>query len=95
MKLAELSIRRHVLAYMLSAVLILFGLIAYQKIGVDRSSLETALQSPEIKARLKDECEQALTAGVFGSPHVRIDGEAFFGADRLPQIEKWLEAGGF
>ena len=36
MKLAELSIRRHVLAYMLSAVLILFGLIAYQKIGVDR-----------------------------------------------------------
>ena len=65
------------------------------KIGVDRSSLETALQSPEIKARLKDECEQALTAGVFGSPHVRIDGEAFFGADRLPQIEHWLKAGGF
>ena len=31
MKLAELSIRRHVLAYMLSAVLVLFGLIAYQK----------------------------------------------------------------
>lgn len=28
MKLAELSIRRHVLAYMLSAVLVLFGLIA-------------------------------------------------------------------
>ena len=26
-----LSIRRHVLAYMLSAVLVLFGLIAYQK----------------------------------------------------------------
>ena len=36
MKLAELSIRRHVLAYKLSAVLILFGLIAYQKIGVVR-----------------------------------------------------------
>ena len=36
MKLAELSIRRHVLAYMLSAVLVLFGMIAYQKIGVDR-----------------------------------------------------------
>lgn len=29
MKLAELSIRRHVLAYMLSAVLILFGLIEH------------------------------------------------------------------
>ncbi len=65
------------------------------KIGVDRSSLETALQTPEIKARLKDECEQALTAGVFGSPHVIVDGEHFFGADRLPQIERWLETGGF
>jgi len=65
------------------------------KIGVDRSSLETALQTPEIKARLKDECEQALAAGVFGSPHVIIDGEHFFGADRLPQIERWLETGGF
>ena len=24
-----------------------------------------------------------------------IDGAPFFGADRLPQIEKWLETGGF
>ncbi|HQU80160.1 MAG TPA: 2-hydroxychromene-2-carboxylate isomerase [Azonexus sp.] len=63
--------------------------------GVDRSSLESALQSPEIKARLKDEVDNAMKAGIFGSPHVIIDGEAFFGADRLPQIEKWLETGGF
>lgn len=36
MTLPELSIRRHVLAYMLSAVFVLFGLIAYKDIGVDR-----------------------------------------------------------
>ncbi|MGB2831877.1 MAG: efflux RND transporter permease subunit [Methylotenera sp.] len=36
MTLPELSIKRHVLAWMLSAVIVLFGLIAYQKIGVDR-----------------------------------------------------------
>ncbi|MFA5529847.1 MAG: efflux RND transporter permease subunit [Thiohalomonadaceae bacterium] len=36
MTLPELSIRRHVLAYMLSAVIVLFGLIAYQRIGIDR-----------------------------------------------------------
>ena len=65
------------------------------QLGVDRGRLEAALQSPEIKARLKDEVDQAMHAGVFGSPHVIIDGEAFFGADRLPQIEKWLQAGGF
>jgi len=64
-------------------------------LGVDREALAVALQSPEIKARLKDECDQALAAGVFGSPHVIIDGEPFFGADRLPQIERWLETGGF
>ena len=64
-------------------------------LGVDRNSLAAGLQSPEIKARLKDEVDHAMKAGVFGSPHVIIDGEAFFGADRLPQIEKWLETGGF
>ena len=36
MTLPELSVRRHVLAYMLSAVLVLFGVISYQRIGVDR-----------------------------------------------------------
>jgi 2-hydroxychromene-2-carboxylate isomerase len=64
-------------------------------LGVDRAPLAAALQSPELKARLKDEVDQAMQVGVFGSPYVIIDGEAFFGADRLPQIEKWLETGGF
>ena len=64
-------------------------------LGVDRSSLETALQRQEIKDRLKAEVDDALAIGVFGSPHVMIDGAPFFGADRLPQIEKWLETGGF
>ncbi len=36
MTLPELSIRRHVLAWMLSGVLVLFGIIAYHRIGVDR-----------------------------------------------------------
>ena len=64
-------------------------------LGVDRDNLAAAVQSPEIKARLKDEVDAAIKAGVFGSPHVIIDGEAFFGADRLPQIEHWLKTGGF
>ena len=36
MKLAELSVHRHVLAFMASAVFVLFGVVAYQRIGVDR-----------------------------------------------------------
>ncbi len=36
MTLPEFSIRRHVMAVMMSAVLVLFGVIGYQDIGVDR-----------------------------------------------------------
>jgi HAE1 family hydrophobic/amphiphilic exporter-1 len=36
MTLPELSIKRHVLAWMMSAVLVLFGIISYQRIGMDR-----------------------------------------------------------
>src|SRR5688500_3384755 len=36
MTLSELSIRRHVFAFMLSAVLVLFGAIAYQRMGIDK-----------------------------------------------------------
>jgi HAE1 family hydrophobic/amphiphilic exporter-1 len=37
--LPELSIQRHVFAYMLSGVLLLFGVIAFDRIGVDRFPL--------------------------------------------------------
>ena len=36
MNLPELSINRHVLAYMLSAVIALFGFVSYQRMGIDR-----------------------------------------------------------
>jgi len=36
LSLPELSIKRHVLAWMLSGVIVLFGIIAYNRIGVDR-----------------------------------------------------------
>ena len=66
-----------------------------ETLGVDRAALAAALQSPEMKERLKAEVDNALQLGVFGAPYVLIDGEAFFGADRLPQIEHWLQTGGF
>src|SRR3972149_58007 len=36
MTLPELSIKRHVLAFMASGVLLLFGIIRYQRLGMDR-----------------------------------------------------------
>ncbi|MFV0665843.1 2-hydroxychromene-2-carboxylate isomerase [Denitromonas sp.] len=64
-------------------------------LGVDGAALAAALQSDPVKARLKAACSEAIDKGVFGSPFVIIDGEPFWGADRLPQIERWLDTGGF
>jgi 2-hydroxychromene-2-carboxylate isomerase len=63
--------------------------------GAEPAALAAALLEPVLKERLKTECATALVKGVFGSPHIIIDGEHFFGADRLPQIERWLASGGF
>lgn len=64
-------------------------------LGVDRAALEAALGSDVIKARLKQETETIVAQGLFGAPWMVVDGEPFWGADRLPQLEKWLETGGF
>ena len=36
MNIPELSINRHVLAYMLSAVIVLFGIVSFNRIGIDQ-----------------------------------------------------------
>jgi 2-hydroxychromene-2-carboxylate isomerase len=64
-------------------------------VGADREALASALAGQELKDRLKAEIDDALKKGVFGSPYIVVDGEPFMGADRLPQIERWLETGGF
>lgn len=67
-----------------------------QKVGVgDTAALQEALGSLALKDRLRHEVEAAIARGVCGSPYIMIDGEPFLGVDRLPQIEKWLESGGF
>ena len=66
-----------------------------QREGVARDELLAAISSEPLKQRLREECEAAIARGVFGSPYVVIDGEPFWGVDRLPQIERWLAEGGF
>ena len=64
-------------------------------IGVDREQLTAALADAGVKERLKNEVEASLAKGVFGSPYIVIDGEAFWGSDRFEQIEAWLKTGGW
>jgi 2-hydroxychromene-2-carboxylate isomerase len=64
-------------------------------VGMPRAALAVALGDAALKARLREECDAAIARGVCGSPYLLIDGEAFWGVDRLPQIERWLDEGGF
>ncbi|HEY7744290.1 MAG TPA: 2-hydroxychromene-2-carboxylate isomerase [Burkholderiales bacterium] len=65
------------------------------KTGVDRAALAQALEDPAVKERLRTEVDAAIERGVFGSPYIVVDGEPFWGADRLDQVDRWLETGGW
>ncbi|SMF04422.1 2-hydroxychromene-2-carboxylate isomerase [Tistlia consotensis] len=54
--------------------------------GLAPDFVRDAMTGAEGKARLARAVEAALADGVVGSPFVLLDGEGFFGADRLPQI---------
>jgi len=65
------------------------------KLGVKADDLTTALNDPAVKDRTKKEVDAAVAHGVFGSPYVLVDGEPFWGMDRLDQVERWLAKGPF
>ena len=64
-------------------------------LGIDAEALAKALEDPAIKERGKKELDAALAAGVFGSPFFIVDGEPFWGVDRLPMLEAWVRKGGW
>jgi len=64
-------------------------------LGVDGAALATALNDADVKDRLRRSTEAAIARGVFGSPMVFVDGEPFWGADRLDQVDRWLATGGW
>jgi 2-hydroxychromene-2-carboxylate isomerase len=65
------------------------------RLGHDGRALTDALKSEALKERVKGECEAAVERGVFGSPFLIVDGEPFWGSDRLWQVKRWLDRGGW
>lgn len=51
--------------------------------GLDRRDVEAATQDPQVKQALRAATDAAHKLGVFGVPTITIDGEAFWGDDRL------------
>src|SRR5258705_7819097 len=62
-------------------------------IGIECDRVRDGIESAETKANLSDRIVQAVRRGIFGSPFIVVDGEAFWGADRLCMVERWLDGG--
>ena len=60
---------------------------------VTPTELQHLANDSATRARLKAEIDLAEARGVFGSPFFIVEGERFWGNDRMPQLERWLEHG--
>jgi DSBA-like thioredoxin domain len=60
-------------------------------IGLDGQELLEKAQTNEIKQRLRLQTERAIQAGVFGVPSFVVDGEIFWGNDRLHFLKEHLQ----
>jgi len=65
------------------------------EIGLDPAEVTAAIGDPAVKERLRAETEAAIARGAFGSPFVFVDGEPFWGNDRLDDVREWLKTGGW
>lgn len=62
-----------------------------QAAGLDAARLAQS-HSPEVQQLYEARTRQAIDAGVFGAPSYVVDGEIFWGQDRLDLLEKKLTA---
>ena len=60
--------------------------------GLDAARLEQSY-SQAVQERYEINTEQAIRAGVFGAPSYLVEGELFWGQDRLDFVERRLRAG--
>ena len=63
--------------------------------GFDADEIATALEDPQVKLKLRTETDLAIEKQVFGSPFFIVDGEPFWGHDRLNLLEAWIKSGGW
>ena len=64
-------------------------------VGLGRQKVLDVIADPVMKEKLKVETEAAIARGVFGSPYIIVDGEPFWGFDRLEHVDRWLQTGGW
>ena len=58
--------------------------------GIDASRILESAGDAEVKAELRGTTEEAVSRGAFGAPTFFVGDEIYFGADRLPLVERAL-----
>jgi 2-hydroxychromene-2-carboxylate isomerase len=61
-----------------------------KSVGQDAEGLGARAQAPEISARYAALTKEAIERGVFGAPSYVLDGEIFWGQDRLDFLDRKL-----
>ena len=64
-------------------------------IGLDGAALVEGSQTDALKEQLKNAVQESIDAGMFGAPYFVVDGEAFWGQDRMEQLRRWVVQGPF
>ncbi|PCH65593.1 MAG: disulfide bond formation protein DsbA [Rhodobacteraceae bacterium] len=60
-------------------------------VGMDADAVVSAAKSPETEAVLKANTAEAIERSFFGSPTYVVDGDVFYGQDRLEMVERAIE----
>jgi 2-hydroxychromene-2-carboxylate isomerase len=58
---------------------------------IDPKGVFDRTQSDAIKTRLREQTEEAQCLGIFGAPAFVVNGELFWGNDRLEQAIAWAK----
>ena len=58
------------------------------------SSLVAEAALSEAKQQLRSQTEEAASRGIFGAPTFVVDGEIFWGNDRLESALSWAQSAG-
>jgi 2-hydroxychromene-2-carboxylate isomerase len=64
-------------------------------LGLEVAALREGMESDIARDELRNAVAVSLERGVFGSPFFIVDGEPFWGSDRLEQLDDWLATGGW
>ena len=64
-------------------------------IGVLPAEMLEGIESDAARTDLREAVAASLARGVFGSPFFIVDGEPFWGSDRLELLDQWLATGGW